>query len=96
MDRADPFSSLVIRVADATWAVTVAASIVAAGSNVLPVVVALLFAVPHFVCALWLLRRPELRTPTTVLVYGVPLLLLTLDNAGRMVHILGGPLVRIL
>jgi hypothetical protein len=31
-----------------------------------------------------------------LLVFSLPLLVLTLDNLGRAVHLLGGPLVRIL
>lgn len=79
-----------------SWLLAVAASLVAARSYVGPVVVALVGAMFHWLCAGWLRHKTRPSGRIVLFVLTLPLLVLTIDNIGRAVHMMGGPLLRLL
>ena len=78
------------------WLLSIAFSLVASPDYTLPVSLALGFAAAHFAIVAILLRRCMTRFRFLWLLPSVPLAIFTLDNLGRLVHILGGPLFRVL
>lgn len=78
------------------WLVAIAASLVAARSYVVPVAVALVTAAATWRCGEWLRHRTTRPGKLVLVVLAAPLLVITIDNVGRAVHMLGGPQLRIL
>lgn len=78
-----------------SWLFAMAFSLVASPDYTVPVSLALTCAVPHFFAVAVLLRRGTSWLRFTWLVLAAPLAVYTLDNLGRLSHILGGPLFRI-
>ena len=72
------------------WLLSVAASLAAATSYAVPVAVALTSAAAHGICAAWLRRRTGRAGRVFLVALAAPLLVLTIDNVGRVVHMLGG------
>ncbi len=78
------------------WLVALAASLVAARSYPVPVALALLSALAFGGCAHWLRARTGRGGRAALVLLALPLLVFTVDNMGRGLHLLGGPLFRLL
>ena len=78
------------------WLLAVGLSLVASPDYMVPVLLALCFAVAHFLAVAALLRRGTTWLRFAWLILSVPLAVFTLDNLGRLSYSLGGSLFRIL
>lgn len=79
-----------------SWILSTAFSLVASPDYTLPVSLALACAAVHFAAVAALLRRGTSWLRFSWLLLALPLAILALDNLGRLVHALGGPLFRLL
>lgn len=79
-----------------SWLLAMALSLVASPDYTVPVSLALVCAALHFAGVTILLRCGTSRLRFSWLLLSAPLAVFTLDNIGRLSHILGGPLLRIL
>ena len=77
------------------WSLSMIASFASAPSYEVPVAIALVTALLFFCCAYWLGQRTTLPGRLVLLVLAPLLGVVTLDNLGRALHMLGGPLVRV-
>ena len=71
-------------------------SLAASPDYTVPVSAALVSAILHFTCTWFCIRRGRSRGRYALLLLSVPLVVLTMDNLGRMSSILGGPVLRVL
>jgi len=78
------------------WVLAAAASLVASQDYTVPVTIALASAVAHWFCAGWLRRKTNQRGRVVLLALTAVLIVLTVDNIGRVLHMAGGPLFRLL
>jgi hypothetical protein len=78
------------------WLVALCTSLASAPNYDGVVTVALVGAAAYFVCANVLRRRTGQLGKAILVLLAVPIAVLTVDNLGRAIHIMGGPLFRVL
>jgi hypothetical protein len=76
--------------------VATALSLISSPSYLGLVSFSLVFAAAHFLCGAFFLRRTASRAKWLLLLVSFPMAVLTLDDLGRLLHILGAPSFRVL